>query len=653
MSSVLQVADVAFGYAADRLFRGVTFNLNEGERAALVAPNGAGKTTLLRIIQGELVPDEGTVLVKRDATVGFYRQSHELALTGTVLDALLSGFSEVLAIRSELAVARERAASGSAADLDVLAHVEERYQLVQGDELERRVELIAQRLGFEADRMHRPVASLSGGERGRLHLGLVLAQQPDLLLLDEPTNHLDLGTIEWLEGYLRSYAGGVMLVSHDRAFLDNVCPRTLELGRRTFRVYPMAYSAYVIAREADLERERAVVERQQSMITKTEDYIRKNIAGQNTKQAQSRRRMLEKLDRLERPDDTWEVAQHISFRFAPAPRTGDIVLDARGLEAERGGRELFSGVDLLVRRGDRIAIVGTNGCGKTTLLKLLAGLGGESDGGTVKRGSNLCDGTFDQDLGSLDLEKSGIDEIRSVRGDMNVDTTRGYLSRFRFWGELPFQKVASLSGGERSRLALAKLLLEPRNLLFLDEPTNHLDIPAAEVLEEALVHFEGTTLFVSHDRRFLENVSTRVLVFQEDGVDVFPGSYREYVERLQRPISTDDEEGSEPAPEVEAEGRGERNTRRAQFEATKAAARALQRKQRRLQELEQSIAKGERDIVVLREKLRNTPGEEWEKLSELAQQEQRLERDIEAMMEEWSQLGDELASALPTEGETR
>lgn len=335
--TVLQVADVAFGYGAHQLFEGVTFSLALGERAALVAPNGAGKTTLLRLVAGELQPDRGSVVLRREVRLGFYRQSHELPLHGTVLDALLSSFQHVLEIRHELVEARQRAGSGTRADLEHLARVEERYQLAQGDDIERRVELIGQRLGFGPAMMNRPVASLSGGERGRLHLGVVLAQNPEVLLLDEPTNHLDLQTIEWLEGFLRDYAGAVLLVSHDRAFLDNVCPRTLELGQRSFRIYPMRYSEYVVAREADLERERALVERQQAMISKTEDFIRRNIAGQKTKQAQSRRKMLEKLDKLERPEDTWQVAQRVSFRFAAAPRSGDIVLDARGLSAQRGG----------------------------------------------------------------------------------------------------------------------------------------------------------------------------------------------------------------------------------------------------------------------------------------------------------------------------
>ncbi|MBI5535269.1 MAG: ABC-F family ATP-binding cassette domain-containing protein [Deltaproteobacteria bacterium] len=651
--TVIQVSDIAFGYTADKLFQGVTFSLALGERAALVAPNGAGKTTLLRIVAGELAPDTGSVTPRRDTRIGFYRQSHELSLEGTVLEALLSGFQDVVALRHELGEARRKAASGTQADLDSLARLEDRYHLVQGDELERRVEVIAHKLGFGSEQMDRPVASLSGGERGRMHLGLVLAQSPDILLLDEPTNHLDLDTIDWLEKFLVGYAGAVLLVSHDRAFLDNVCPRTLELGHRTFRVYAMPYSQYTVAREEELARERDLVERQQSQIAKTEEFIRKNLAGQKTKQAQSRRKALEKLERMDRPEDVFEIASKMSFRFAPAPRTGEIVLEATGLQASRGGRPLYEGFELLVRRLERVGIVGPNGSGKTTLLKHLAGQCGPDDQGSVRRGSNLCDGFFDQELGSLNPQHNGIDEIRGVRADMNVDTTRGYLARFRFWGDQPFQTVAGLSGGERSRLALAKLLLEPRNLLFLDEPTNHLDIPAAEILEEALINFDGTVVFVSHDRRFLENVSTRVVAFHEGRLEVYQGGYRDWTRRGQAPVLEDPDD--EPAqvtrsapPPAPADSESQRTARKAQFEAAKAAARTAQRKQRRVKELEDLVAQGESKLSEMREQLRAAAGDDWESLSRLAQEEQALARKVEALMNEWTELSEELANEQAT-----
>jgi ATP-binding cassette, subfamily F, member 3 len=675
--TVLEVANLAFGYGADQLFQGVTFSLQAGERAALVAPNGAGKSTLLRLCVREIAPDAGTVVIRREARVAYARQSHELLPEGTVLDAFLAAFSGVLALRRELTEAQHDAASGTDAALAHLANVMDRYHLGGGDELERRVTMIAQHLGFSDADLARPLASLSGGERGRLHLGTALAQEPDLLLLDEPTNHLDLDTIAWLEKHLSALSSAMLVVSHDRAFLDNVCPNTMELGRRSFRVYPLPYSAYSAAREEDLARERELVERQQGFIAKTEDFIRKNIAGQKTKQAQSRRKMLDKLETLERPEDVWAMAEKVAFRFVPAPRSGDIVLDAQGLGAERGGRTLFSGLDLLVRRGERIGVVGPNGSGKSTLLKLLAGAssaGAAGDRGSVRRGTNLAQGYFDQHLGSLDPGKTAVEEIRGVRGDLNVDGARQYLARFRFWGDDPLRRVSGFSGGERSRLALAKLLLEPRNLLFLDEPTNHLDIPAAEILEEALAGFEGTALLVSHDRRFLEGVTTRVIVIRDGAVEIFPGGFRDYEDTLARraasraaaaaeeqeaaPPPPNARSGEPPAPRPRAVKRSastrpearaavtepqDPEAKRRAFETEKAAARAHERKRKRVKELETEIATGEAELGRRREALKQDPGGNWAKLADLAKQEQALAKRVDAAVAEWMALSEELA----------
>jgi ATP-binding cassette, subfamily F, member 3 len=633
--TVLQVADLRFGYAGDTLFEGVTFSLAAGDRVALVAPNGSGKTTLLRLVAHELEPDAGSAVLRRDATLAFYRQSHELRAEGDVMTAFLSAFGEIVGLREELRQAQEQAASGAREALDRLASVTDRYHLARGDELEHRIAALASHLGFSERDLARPVASLSGGERGRLGLGVVLAQQPDVLLLDEPTNHLDLDTIEWLQQWLATYRGAALVVSHDRAFLDAVCGTTMELGSRSFRVYPLRYSEYVVAREEDLARERALASRQQDMIAKTEDFIRRNIAGQKTKQAQSRRKMLEKLDRLERPEDVWAQAERVSFRFAPAARTGDIVLDAKDLGASRGGRVLFEGLELLVRRGERIGVVGPNGAGKTTLLKLLAGSGAPEDVGAVKRGTNLQEGYFDQHLGEVDTSVTAVDNVRQVRGDFTVEAARQYLSRFRFWGDDPLRVVSGFSGGERSRLALARLLLEPRNLLFLDEPTNHLDIPAAEILEEALVSFEGTVILVSHDRRFLENVTTRVVSVRDGHADVYPGGFRDY-EKVGR------REEPPPAPKPDP-GKKEKERAVDRYEEQKQAARGLEKKKRRVQELEAAIAAGEKELDALRGKLKEAPGDDWEKLAKMAQEEQVLQKTVDSMLMEWARLSEEIA----------
>src|SRR5580692_6267986 len=634
--TVLQVGDLRFGYAGDTLFEGVTFSLSAGDRVALVAPNGSGKTTMLRILAGEIEPDAGSVVVGRDMAVGYYRQSHEISAQGDVLGAFLSSFREIMRARDDLARAQEAAASGAAAALESLAQATDRYHLVGGDELEHKVAAIATHLGFSDADMSRPVKTLSGGEQGRLRLGTVLAQQPALLMLDEPTNHLDLDTIAWLEGYLSDYRGAVLVVSHDRAFLDNTCRATMELGRRSFRVYGARYSEYVTLRAEDLERERALAQRQQDMVEKTEDFIRKNIAGQKTKQAQSRRKMLDKLERLERPEDVWSTAERIAFRFAPAARTGDIVLDASGLGAERGGRRLFSDFSILVRRGERIGIVGPNGTGKSTLLKLVAGRGGPEDQGVVKRGTNLQPGYFDQHLGDVDPALTAVDNVRTIRGDFTVEAARQYLARFRFWGDDPLRVVRGFSGGERSRLALAKLLLEPKNLLFLDEPTNHLDIPAAEILEEALVGFEGTVIMASHDRRFLENVTTRVVSVRSGRAEAYPGTFRDFEDAKRAAARPTREDKVAKAP-------GAEESRKLKYEEQRQAARAEEKRKRRVEELEGAIASGERELEALRGKLKEAPTDGWEQLTKMAHDEQALTRRVDAMLIEWARLSEERA----------
>jgi ATP-binding cassette subfamily F protein 3 len=652
--TVLQVADLRFGYGGDTLFENVTFTLAIGERAALVAPNGAGKSTLLRLLAKEVEPDGGSVVVKRDVSVGYYRQSHELVAKGDVLSAFLSGFGDVVELRAELVKAQHDAASGDERALAHLAHVTDRYHVARGDDLEHKVAAIAAKLGFSQTDLARPVASLSGGERGRLHLGVILALEPDLLMLDEPTNHLDLDTIGWLEGWLRGYRGAVLVVSHDRAFLDAVSTQTLELGSRGLRVYPLRYSEYAVARASDLERERAIVERQQAFVDKTEDFIRKNIAGQKSRQAQSRRKMLDKLDRVAGPEDVWAVADRISFRFAPAARSGDIVLDAKGLRASRGGRVLFEGVDLLVRRGERIGIVGPNGAGKSTFIKLLAGKGEpELDTGNIKRGTNLQEGYFDQHLGAVNPSNTAIEEVRSIRGDLNNDGARQYLARFRFWGDDPLRVVAGFSGGERSRLALAKLLLEPRNLLFLDEPTNHLDIPAAEILEEALVGFDGTVLLVSHDRRFLETVTTRIVSVRDGAVDVYPGGFSDFVSVHAPKADAPRRDKDKKAEAREARDRDAKKSdlppamseqaKKKQHEAQKQASRDREKRERRFKELEDLIGAGEKQLAEMREKLKEDPAGDWAKIAKMATEEQALSKRVDALLAEWTKLGEDLS----------
>jgi ATP-binding cassette subfamily F protein 3 len=644
--TVLLVDHLSFSYDVDLVFEDVSFSLLLGEKLALVAPNGQGKSTLLKLITGQLVPDQGRVQIPKDVRVGYLHQSHEPDPSGTVMEALLASFREARAASEQLREAEEAAADGTDEALDRLARAQEEYARTGADAIERELRTIANRVGFAEQDLSRSVRSLSGGERGRLQLAVVLASKPELLLLDEPTNHLDLESVEWLEGFIRAYKGAVIVVSHDRAFLDATCPRTAELGMFAFRDYPLKYTDYLVAREADIEREKKAVLEQRDFIAKTEEYIRRNLAGQNTKIAQGRRRMLAKLERLENPEDVWRSAKKLGLRFVPSRRSGDVVLEASNLCASRGGRTLFTGLDVRIKRLDRLAIVGPNGAGKSTLLKLLAGLGTPEDSGDVRLGTNIDVGYFDQHLESLDPSLTCIEIVRQLRPDMVIDAVRQYLARFRFYGDDPFRAVASLSGGERTRLALAKLLLVSRNFLLLDEPTNHLDLPSCEILEEALAHFEGTVVLVSHDRYFLERVATRVLHLEHGRLTQYSGTWADYVSHQQKLAKSQlgatglRDTRQDKLARDGAVDRAEKGKGRDSYQEQKRVAREQEKRARRIAELESLIATGERTLADLRAKLAMAPGEDWEKVAELADQEQQSVRQVDQWTEEWLKLSE-------------
>src|SRR5450432_680044 len=539
--SLAQFADVTFGYPGTEILTGASLLIKPGDRLALVGPNGTGKSTALRLLAGDLEADAGDVRVLGRASVSYLRQSQEFVGDGSLLDALLEPFAHVQKLHEELAALETRMADGHAdADVARYGELQERYQREGGYDLESRVRRLTADVGFSESDLGRAVETLSGGERGRLELAKVLVRQPDLLLLDEPTNHLDLAAIERLETFLSEYPGAFVMVSHDRAFIRAVCREIVELESGKFVRYPMGWDRYVVERDARMELQRAAFERQKEHVDKTEDFIRRNLAGQKTKQAQSRRKMLETLDRLERPDDQWQHAGKISLSFQTG---GDLgakeTIRAPHLAVGYPGAKILDDVTANIYRGEKVGIVGPNGAGKSTLLKTLIGELPPLEG-KVEIGTGVRIGYFDQKLGQLEETGTLIDEIRSVRADLSPDVVRTYLAKFRFFGDDPFRVVRGLSGGERSRLAMAKILLFPRNVLVLDEPTNHLDIPARETLEQALHDYEGTLIVISHDRYFLDRVATRVLVIDGSSVESHLGNYSDWRARSLRWVHAGD-----------------------------------------------------------------------------------------------------------------
>jgi ATP-binding cassette, subfamily F, member 3 len=481
--SLAQFADAHFSYPGNEILTGASLLIRPGDRLALVGPNGTGKSTALRLLAGDLQPDAGDVRVLgRSTTVAYLRQSQELGGTGTIMDAILEPFAHLQAMHEELARIEHHLATATPAELERYGELQERYTREGGYDLESRVRRLTADVGFSESDLGRPVTTLSGGERGRLELAKVLVRQPDLLLMDEPTNHLDLAAIERLESYLGEYPGAFVLVSHDRAFIRQTCREIVELENGKMVKYPFGYDKYVVERDARLERARVEYERQKEHVEKTEDFIRRNIAGQKTKQAQSRRKMLEKLERLERPDDHWELAGKIALKFSTGGELGSKeIIRAPRISVGYPSRPILRDVTVNIYRGDRVGIVGPNGAGKSTLLKTLVGELAPLEG-EIQRGTGVRLGYFDQKLSSLNEDLSLLDEIHTVRADLSPEVIRQYLAKFRFFGDDPFRSVRGLSGGERSRLAMAKMMLFPRNVLALDEPTNHLDIPARETL---------------------------------------------------------------------------------------------------------------------------------------------------------------------------
>jgi ATP-binding cassette subfamily F protein 3 len=627
--SLAQFSDASFAYPGTEILDGASLLIRPGDRLALLAPNGAGKSTVLRLLAGDMQVDAGDVRVLGRASVAYLRQSQELSAAGTVIDALLEPFADVQRLHDQLLAAEAELHTGDPAVLARYGELQERYQHQGGYELEARVKRLVADVGFAETDLTRSVDTLSGGERGRLELAKVLVRQPDLLLLDEPTNHLDLAAIERLESYLSEYAGAFLLVSHDRAFIRAVCREIIELENGKFVRYPFAYDKYVVERDARLERARAAYERQKEHVEKTEDFIRRNLAGQKTKQAQSRRKMLEKLERLERPDDEWEHAGKIALSFQTGGDLGSKeTIRAPRLSVGYPGVPILRDVTANVYRGDKVGIVGPNGSGKSTLVKTLIGELAPL-AGKVEIGTGVRIGYFDQKLGTLDEDLSLIDEIRSVRADLSPEVIRQYLAKFRFFGDDPFRQVRGLSGGERSRLAMAKIMLFPRNVLVLDEPTNHLDIPARETLEDALSGYEGTLLVVSHDRYFLDRVCTRLLVIDGDRLEAHTGNYSDWRRRAHEGRRPEAPPAPKPAapkpPSASAAAR----------EADKDRERERRRLARRVETLEADVSKLEGELAAVRAELAADHGGDWQKLHTLADRERELDALLTKRMAEW------------------
>lgn len=524
---LLDVVDVKKRFGPEPILDGVSFEVRPGEKIGLVGPNGAGKSTLMKILAGTLDADAGSVALHRSARLEYLEQQPEFVPDRTVWEeakTALSHFAKLVDEASEVAdklaaVKDEAEHNKLAARYDFLQHEIQRHDAYN---LDYKIERVLGGLGFTHETFDRPCGVLSGGQLNRLLLAKVLLREPDVLLLDEPSNHLDIEATEWLEGFLAGADQAVVVVSHDRYFLDRVTNKTLELFNGTVDEYVGNFSAYWMQKQERVKVQARTFEKQQEFIAKTEEFIRKNFYGQKSAQAKDREKKLDRVERIEAPREI--VGPPMSF--PPASRTGDIVVRAEHL-SKAFDRPLFKDLSFDILRGERWGILGPNGTGKTTLLKIIVGRLEATEGKAVL-GTGVRPGYYDQMLQGIDDDAPALEAVRPPHKEFNEPQRRDLLARFGLTGEIVFQKVNSLSGGERSRAALARLAAQDPNFLILDEPTNHLDLWACDSLERALLDFAGTVLFVSHDRYFLNRVCDHVLVVEPERFRVIAGNYEDY-----------------------------------------------------------------------------------------------------------------------------
>ncbi|HXS97431.1 MAG TPA: ABC-F family ATP-binding cassette domain-containing protein [Candidatus Limnocylindrales bacterium] len=526
-------------YGRQLVFVDASFQLNPGEKVGLVGPNGSGKTTLFRMIVGEEEPDEGDISVPKRLTIGYFRQDVEEMQGRSALDEAIAGSGRLGDLHHELEELQHAMGDPEKLDemdriLERFGHVQEEYEHLGGYALEAQAREVLHGLGFEDDQIDGDVGALSGGWKIRVAMARVLLGRPDVLLMDEPTNHLDIESIIWLERFLTTYTGALLMTSHDREFMNRVVNRIAEIDGGEIIVYSGNYDFYERERAIRESNQQAAFARQQAMLAKEQRFIERFKAhAAKAAQVQSRIKALDKIEKIELP----KKRHVVKFEFRTPPRSGDQVIVIEDLCKSYGKRNIYSNFDLTVRRGERWAVMGRNGAGKTTLLKMIAGVS-TPDAGSVRIGASVTMGYFAQQ--SLDVLAANLTVIEQLQEDFpqdNLGSLRTLAGAFQFSGDEVDKKIRALSGGERSRLAMARMLYNPPNLLVLDEPTNHLDLATKEMLAEALRGFEGTMIFVSHDRTFLRSLASRVLELGgESGTAreplVYPGSYVEYVQKL-------------------------------------------------------------------------------------------------------------------------
>ncbi len=631
---LLTVQEVSKSFGMNCVLKEITLTLKQGARMGLVGVNGGGKSTLLRLIAGQMEPDKGRISLVRGAKVGMLSQEADIKSDLTVRQELERVFEPVREMERKLRALEEEIARQHADEQAVerlsreYARLTDRFEEAGGYAWPSRIQGVLAGLGFAKGREDDPARVLSGGEKTRLCLARLLLTQPDLLLLDEPTNHLDLQATQWLEETLRKYRGTVLVISHDRYFLNAVCDCMAEISMGRLSQYEGNYDRFTVQRRADLERQIKEYQLQQKEIARQEAIIqryRMYNREKSIKAAESREKRLEKMERLEKPVSE----QKVRFSFEARRRTGEDVLIARGLEKQFDGRELFENFSLHLRAGDRVAVIGPNGVGKSTLLNILARKL-PPDRGNVEYGANVDLGYYEQHQTALDPKKDILSEVWDAFPRLEPGDVRNVLALFLFTGDDVYQKIETLSGGEKGRVSLAKLMLKRDNLLLLDEPTNHLDMDSREVLEGALEDFEGTILAVSHDRYFINRVANRILEMRPDGVREYLGNYDDYLEKKRR------EQAGEEDADVPGMTRTQQDKIRRKERLRRESKKTLEQ---RLGRAEEEISRVEGEIRSLEERM-GDPAlyQNPEEARRVADEHRQRQDDLDRLYEEWEEL---------------
>lgn len=626
------VKDINKWYGIEQVLSEISFTVEEGEKIGIVGPNGAGKSTLLKIIAGLEESDGGEVTLRKGATIGYLSQENDFQEGNTLYDELLRVFEGLLEIKREMELIEKEIARPQVYNderqltkkMELYSALRERFEQEEGYSVQSKIRGICSGLCFNQEDLQKDISQFSGGQKTRIALAKLLLFEPDLLLLDEPTNHLDIQACEWLEMFLQDYPKAVLLVSHDRYFLDQIVERIVEIEGGKAKSYKGNYTQYMQTKERDFILQSKESELHRKRIARIEEYIRRNKAGVNAKQARGRAKLLEKMNIVEKP----KSQESVRFSFKPAKTAGEQVLVLSGVQKAYGQKELFSDIDILIRRGEKIALLGANGTGKTTLLKIISGRL-QADAGQVIYGKNLSIGYYDQELGGLDLEQTVLEEIRNVK-PISEEEARSFLASFLFKGDDVFKKISVLSGGEKSRLLLAKLILEENNFLILDEPTNHLDIQSKQVLEDALNDFDGTLLVVSHDRYFLDQVVEKVFELESGRIRIYPGDYTYY-----RWKKEEEKDTAEVALSLQESGKNSKN----ELKVEEAQRREERKKAARIAEIEDEITKLEQQKEYLvQEMSKDEVCADNERVQALSAEYQEIEQKLSYLYERWEEV---------------